>query len=529
MLAPASEPEGEPVSACILVLAVATATTLPPPQPCDVPCERRAAAAYIEGRQFRLAVGRLRAAVERVPDDPVLPLLLARAYLLEGNHFWAERTLRAALDRQGNDTNFLMWLACVHLRQGDPDLARKALELSPVPVEGPLRSRASLLDAFQRYLDARPAEARTALDEIGRSATVFPEDRPVWSTLHRRLDPAWLDPITAEFEAGAGYTSNAQAGSPTDPGTSGTGSALADATIRSRVAPPLGSRLAPVLDIDVIGRAFNEGAAREFGSLQVAARGGVLFALGGRRVLLGFRGERLYLNQTPSLYSEAHRGELEVEWPAGTLAFAGAGRRDYRDERRSRDEWDLGFGGPLRVFQGMSLVAGATLRGSDATSPAYDINGVSAAAAARVALGRGATLRFTGTVVWDDYPHSGGPEGEVVFGTDERRRDLLGKVSVGVWIPAWRGARAGLECQYSRRDSTADDRPGFNFDYSEARARVLVRWSLASDPWAPRTTVPSDHVPLPWGVGPGESGADERIIDLLRQDEELRRGSSCGV
>lgn len=517
------------MSACIVVLAVATATAVPPPPPCEVECERRAAATYVDGRQYRLAVERLRVAVERFPDDPVLPLLLARAYLLEGNHFWAERTLRAALDRQAKDTNFLMWLACVHLRQGDPELARRVLATIPEPSEGPLASRASLLEAFRCHLDSRPAEARAALDEVGRSATVFPEDRPVWSTLHRRLDPAWLDPITAEFETGAGYTSNAEAGSPTDPGTSGTGSALADATARSRVAPPLGSRLTPVLDVEVIGRAFHERAVREFGSLQAAARAGALFSLGGRRVLVGFRGERLHLNQTPSLYSEARRGELEIEWPDGVLAFVGAGRRDYRDERRSRDEWDVGFGGPLGAFRGASVVAGVTLRGSDATSPAYDVNGASAAAAARVSLGRGAALRLTGTVVWDDYPHSGGPEGELVFGTGERRRDLLGKLSAGVWIPAWRGARAGLECQYSRRDSTADDRPGFNFDYSETRARVLLRWSLASDPWAPRATLPNDHVPLPWGIGPGESGDDERIIDLLRQDEELRRGSSCGV
>lgn len=515
--------------ACVFLLAAFGAVSSQPDPPCDVLCERRIAATTIEVGRFRLAIERLRAAVERFPDDPVLPLLLARAYLLEGNSFWAERTLRDALDRRSDDADVRLWLACVHLRQGDPDLAREDLERCPEQPEGPLRSRAALLGAFQGLLKSRPDEARAALDAVGRSATLFPEDRPVWSTLHRRLDPAWLDPITAEFEAAVGYTSNAQAGSPTDPGTSGTESGLGDASIRSRVAPPLGSRVTPVFDLEVIGRTFSESTVQEFGSLEAAARAGVLLALEGQRVLVGFRGERLYLDQTPSLYSEAQRGELEIEWPAGTLAFAGAGRRDYRDQRRSRDEWDLGFGGPLRAFRGTSLIAGATLRGSDATSPAYDINGVSAAAAARVALGRGSSLRLTGTVVWDDYPHSGGTEGERVFGTDERRRDLLGKVSLGVWIPAWRGARAGLECQVARRDSTADDRPGFNFDYTEVRARVLVRWSFTSDPWGPRTTAPHGHVPLPWGIGPGEAGDEERIIDLLRQDEELRRGSSCGV
>jgi hypothetical protein len=103
---------------------------------CDAECERRGGAALIERGDTRAAVERLRIAVTRFPDDRVLPLLLARSYLGEGNLFWAERTLREALVRHPSDVEARAWLALVHLRQGDPELVRADLELGLIPEDG---------------------------------------------------------------------------------------------------------------------------------------------------------------------------------------------------------------------------------------------------------------------------------------------------------------------------------------------------------------------------------------------------------
>jgi hypothetical protein len=138
-------------------------------------------------------------------------------------------------------------------------------------------------------------------------------------------------------------------------------------------------------------------------------------------------------------------------------------------------------------------------------------------------------IRLAGTGSWDLYPNSGGEEGRLVFGTTDRRRDLLARLTAGLWAPPWHGLRAGVEGQLTRQDSTADETPGYDFSYDEARLMVVLRWSFAGDPWGPRVVRDADHVPLPWGFE-AEAGRDEeRILDLLRQDEELRRGSSCGV
>ncbi|HPW56077.1 MAG TPA: hypothetical protein PLP31_10120 [Thermoanaerobaculaceae bacterium] len=511
----------------LLAAVFATATTEPP---CDAVCERRLAAAALARGDVRPAVERLRAAVARHPSDPVLPFWLARAYLLDNNLFWAEKSLREALGRRGESSETRLWLACVHLRQGDPELALEELTAVGEPPPGPLLTRKTLLDAYRSHLAGDEVAARTALATLDRHVRLFAEDRPVRAWLRHRLEPWWLEPASGEIELGLGHTSNALAGAPTDVGAVGTASALGELTLRSRLTPPGDWRVQPVLDLEVIGHGLQQHAYRELSSLQGAARLGASVASGSHRLLVGVRAERLWLDQSPSRYAEAVRGELEIEWSSGWVGRLGGGHRDYRDGRRTRQEWDAALGRPVRLGSRLTGVVGGTARFADASAPVYDLRGLSFAAAARLPLGHGFSTRIAATVSWDDYPHSGGRDGMFVFGTAERRRDLLGKVSVGLWLPPWRGLRTGLDWQLARRDSTADDRPGFDFDYRESRVRLLLRWTFAADPWAPKT-VPTadDHVPLPWGLGAEEGGEDERIIDLLRQDEELRRGSTCGM
>ena len=512
-----------------VLLAAATLIQAPSAGACDAECERTAAVALIERGETRAAVERLRVAVGRFPDAAALPLLLVRSYLAEGNLFWAERALRDALVRRPADFEARAWLASVHLRQGDPELVRGDLDLGLVPEDGPARARWHLLEVFRARLAGETDAAHQALREVPRSARLYREDRPVWSFLQRRSDQWWLDPVTGTVEVSVGRTSNALAGAPTDPGGSGEASALGLVDLRARLTSPVASPLQPALDFEVDGNGLGEEDYRELSSLRGAARLGGLFTWKQRRVLLGYRAEVLLLDQEASRYAVAHRAEAEVETPSGWVTFAGVGRRSYRDERRTRLEGDAGIGGPVRLLPSFPLVVGATVRLSDARSPAYDQRGGSVAVLGRFALGRGLAARVSLTGSMDDYPHSGGAEGLAAFGTEERRRDLLGRLSLGVWAPPWRGLRAGLEWQLTHRGSTADDAPGFDFDYDEQRVMVRVRWVFAADPWAPRAVDVPDHVPLDWGLEDDEGPGEEHILDVLRQDEELRRGSSCVV
>ncbi len=511
-----------------LLLITGPATQAAPP-PCDLECEREEATRLIERGETRAAVRRLRDASSRHPGDRPLKLLLARSYLLEGNLFWGERVLRDMVADGPGDLEARAWLASVHLRQGDPDLAHPLLDAAPGAIAGPDRARWMLLRSLSARLEGDQETARAALHAVPESGELYPEDRSMWKGLRSQVAPLWTEPITGAVELAGGWTSNALAGAPTDPGASGEGSGLGRLELWSRLASVSPGTLGPAVDLEILGVGLRDPSSRELSSLQASARLAGQLSGWERRWLLGYRAEVLYLDQEPSRYAEAHRGELELETAAGAVLLAGAGRRTYRDERRTRWEGDVSFGGPLRLFGRTPTIAGATLRLADAHSPAYDQLGLSLAVAFRVPLGRSWFARVALAGSFDDYPHSGGDEGRLVFGTTQRRRDLLGRTMCGVWAPSWRTLQPGFEVQLARRWSTADETRGFDFSYREVRLMVVLRWSFAGDPWGPRLDRSPDHVPMPWGAGAGAPVDQERILDLLRQDEELRRGSSCGI
>jgi hypothetical protein len=484
----------------------------------------------IDRGEIRAAVERLNVARLRFPDDRQIELLLARSYLLEDNLFWAERTLMAALDKRPDDAELRAWLAAVHLRQGDPELMAGDLDPEHQPTNPPDRARWLLLEASHASLDGDDVRAGMMLEAVAESPEIYPEDRKTLTYLSANSFPWWSAPINGTLDIGAGYTSNALAGSPTDPGVSGGPSGLVPVTLRTRFAPPSSAwPLKPAIDLDVLGTALTKDAYSDLSWLQGGLRLGAMIIEDDRRWTFGYRAESLYLNQDSPLFSKAHRAEAELEWKGGQVVFLGGGHRSYRDERRTRWEGELGVGGQLRPASRVPLLAGATVRFANAESPAYDQLGISAAASATLPLGRGTSLRVALSGVWDDYLNSGGDEGRLVFGTEEKRRDLLGRLGATFWAPAWRNLRPGFEIRYTRRYSTADEAPGHDYSYREWRAVAWLRWTFSADPWAPRTVRDTDHVPLDWGIE-SETGLErERILDLLKGDEELRRGSSCGI
>jgi hypothetical protein len=511
------------------LLAVAILMPGATPDTCNLACERQSAVRLLERGQTRAAIERLKEARGRFPEDRHLILLLARSYLMENNLFWAERTLREAVEMWPDDFEFRAWLASVHLRQGDPDLLRDDLPPRLEPSQGPQRSRWLLLKAGEARLAEDPKGAADSLGKITRTSRLFPEDRSLWAFLQAGSDPWWSESITGTLDAGLGWTSNALAGSPIDPGVSGDPSGLGLIDFRGRLVPSVGASVRPAVDLVIVGHGLGNEDYRDLSTLLTAVRVGGVAAHGSRRLGFGYRAEALFLNQDPALFSEAHRAELEIEWTRGAVFFAGGGHREYRDERRTRWEGDIGFGGPLSQSGKASIVGGATTLLADAESPAYDQLGISAALSARSPVGGRCLVQADLTAVFDDYFNSGGREGTIVFGTADTRRDLLGRAAVTIWAPRWKRLQPRLEVRYTQRWSTADTTPGFDFSFREWRAVAWIRWTFAADPWAPKTEKDSGRVPLDWGLESDPGMGEDRILDLLRRDEELRRGSSCGL
>lgn len=411
------------------------------------------------------------------------------------------------------------------LRRGALDPAEAALRGPRCPRPGPEEGRWLVLRAALLQARTFDAAAGRALDRFDRLPAAYPEDLGLAAHLRRQVAVAAAPPLSLRLDLLGGWTSNALAGLPVDPDAPGPRSPFARADLAGRLLLPRRGPVQPTVEGLVAGVALADAEAQRYTSGQLLLRPGVLLGRA-TSVLLAYKLDLYLMNQKgAALYYQAHRAEAELQWRR-LLAFAGVGWRQFHDGDRTRAEMDGGVGWTFAPGPRLRLILVGSLRYQLADDVAYDVAGGTALANARVALGRGVVLQLGATLGYDYYVSSGEQRGLELFGLVGKRRDLLSTATATVWSPAWRGLRLGVGYDYARRDSNAD-RPR-RFDYQEHRVALRVRWTGDFFPQAPRATEPPGHVPLDYGIAArGATMDEERIQDLLRQDEADRRGG-CG-
>jgi tetratricopeptide (TPR) repeat protein len=502
----------------------------------DIACEVKVVDCLIEANDVRQAIKRLKILAREHADQPAYLRLLARAYLADNNSFWAQRTLQKALARDGDDLDSRFWLAWVYVNQGDLELARDLLAEKSAPRSGPEQARWMVMHGFMARTENEHEVARLALQAVEEASQIYPEDMKLWEFLRRVEDPGFIEPLNIRLELWGGYTSNAQAGSPTDPSQSGSKSALGRLDLFTKFVWPAWQSVRPTIEGSFKGHALEEDAApksasrpQEYTYLELTLRPGVIIGYEYPRILVGYKAELLLINQDEkNPFYEAHRGEIEIE-TGGPLVFAGAGRRIFRESGRTRWEFDGGAGGAIGLHPRVQLLLAGSARYFLANSEPYDQVGATAIVVGRILIWKGISLRLGVNIGLDYYLHSDGPKGEMAFGIENKKRfDILTKLSAGLWSPLIWSTRFGIGYEYSIRNSSADSESD-NYNYTEQRALLKARWVFDINPWAPGVVEPQGHVALDYGLG-GDSGGgldQERIQDLLRQDEAARRGSSC--
>jgi hypothetical protein len=519
------------VGVAVLTLANARAAERTCATACgsNATCEIEVTDCLIAAGRAREAVDRLKAVVKEHPEVPLFARLLARAYLADNNPFWAERTLQEALSRDPNDCMTRSWLAWVGISTGDLDLAREILAETGCPTTKAEHARWLLLSAFMAHAENDAATATESVGRVPDVGQIFPEDQALWLFLRGARQPAWIEPFSTRFELSTGYTSNARAGSPTDPGTSGPSSGLARMDLFARAAfPPPLQPVRPILEGGLKGHGISASEARDLSYLDLSIRPAIMIGADFPRLLLGYKADLLLLNEEDKRnFYEGHRGEAEVETGVSTF-FVGGGYRRFAESGRTRWEIDGGLGRPVRLPFRVGGLAAVSLRYYDAVGDAYDLVGGTALVAVRRALPAGCYARLMTSVGVDDYPSSGGTRGFEAYGTTDKRFDVLTKVATEMWSASWHGLRAGLGYEFAWRVSTADQ-PYNDYEYNEHRVLLKTRWSFDLNPWTPEVVIEENHVPLDYGLSTngGASLENERIQDLLRQDEAARRGSSC--
>jgi hypothetical protein len=472
------------------------------------------------------AIPLLKAAIEQEPLAKSPRLLLARAYLDDGNDFWALRTLASAAELHPEDCNLMLWQAWIGIKQGALDQARELLQ-TPCATWPPVEARRSLLLAMVEQSASAKDAAQARLDQARGARFAFPEDRHAIARMQSQLDPGFLAPFSGRFDLAMGATSNARAGSPVDPESHGNGAAslavVAAGTMRFVSPNRSWARLS--LEAEARGAGYQADAGRDLSYLLLGGRSGLLLSAWGKRALLGYRYESLLLaggdryEKGPLWFNDAHRGEWELELLPALTLFGGAGRRGFREIGRTRTELDGGIGGGFPIGPRMHLLAALSGRFHDAKNDAYDQRGISLLLSADVRGPRRWSGRVGLLASGDDYPRSTGYFDPAAPAT--ARRDLVLRLSTSVFLPPLDNRiKLGLTYELAVRQSTAAP-----YDYTDHRVLAKLIWTFTSDPWLPHPATPVGHVPLDYGLAAGEVA--ERVQDLLRQGEAAQRSTSC--
>ncbi len=488
----------------------------------------QAAALRVRG-DVRGAIAMLKDAVRSNPDDQRLRQALAMAYVEDNNVFWALKVLGEYADTHPPACEARALMAWIHLSQANLALAD---ELSSVEgCESPPETHARLLLVRSRIAEQRGDRVQAAdlADQARRSPRLYEEDLALLDALRTRDDPGHLPLVSWRVDLAAGWTSNGLAGSPVDPvdADEAASTALLSADARLRLVVPAARTIRPVLDVQLRAIEQTDEAVRLLSYRQPALRPGLMFGGGLPRLALlyGFdavqiEGSDRY-DQGPLWYSEAHRVDYELEATEYLFAFGGGGKRTYREAGRTRWEAEQGLAVSSSLGRGHRLSLGASARWNRARNQAYDQYGGTGLAQLLLAL----PLRFEGrlnvAVSFDDYPASAG----YFAGAEERARtDWLVRVKPGLWTPSRSGVRLGVDYDWTRRNSSAQA-----YSYTDHRVLLHVTWALDSDRTGVEVVPASGRERMRYGVGEaGKVGEEElRIRDLMRQDESVKRGSSC--
>ena len=480
----------------------------------------------LEANKTREAIDLLKEGLKHDPDSTQLAHLLSNAYLADGNQYWAIRVLHQHFQKT-NNCESLSRIVWIHIENKELDRAEELLisEQSRCGSKAGLAAaRWKLLHSLVDYYKDRPGSARDLLDAARKEKKHFEEDARLLRFLTNKLDPGRIDPFSIRIEMGVGLNTNAVMTSIIDDQNQGTQSEswLYLNEHEVRFVPPVHRLFRPAFEYRGKAKIFFESDARDYSFYEINGRAG--FILGDAPPRAGF----YYANQDLLLtggdkydegarwFLEAHRAELEFEVRNWLLIYGGGGRRFFRERARTRDEYDLGAAVRFSLPENLNLSTIIAGRYYNADIDAYDLLGESTLVALYYYYFSDGYFRIAGSVSMDDY------FGSVdYFENGISRRDTVLKAMPSFWSPSKNGFSLGLTYDYTNRKSNVKV-----YEYEAHEFLLKLRWKWLVDPWSGKPVYLKNHVPLLYNLG-AFGGHEERMQDLLRQEDLSQKGSSC--
>ena len=474
----------------------------------------------------RQAIEYLKTAQKSNPDSAPLTHLLSEAYLADGNRFWAIKVLHQHFQKTSNceSVTRIVW---IHIDNGEPDRAEELLNEHQNlcgSKTGPVSTRWKLLQSLTDHYRDKPENAKNLYATARKEKRRFSEDSKLLKLLTDKIDPGRIDPISLRIEMGAGLNTNAVMTSITDkrsePEQSSSWLYLNEHEVR--FVPPVHRLFRPDFEYRGKAKVFFESDARDYSFYEINGRAG--FILGDASPRAGF----YYANQDLLLtggdkydnnslwFLEAHRAEFEIEALNWMLIYGGGGKRFFRQRARTRDEYDLGTAIRFSLPAGFSLSTILAVRYYDAGIDSYDLLGESTLIALYYYYMNDGYFRLAGTLSADDYFNS-----IDYFENSQTRQDIVLKAMPSFWSPSRNGFSLGLTYDYTHRKSSIEA-----YEYEAHEVLLKLRWKWSVDPWGPKAVILENHIPLRYNLGVFD-GNEERMQDLLRQEDLSQKGSSC--
>jgi tetratricopeptide (TPR) repeat protein len=468
-------------------------------------------------------------ALQHSPDNETLVLARAESYLADDNEFWALKVLGEFEEAHPPACQARMFMARIHIDEANMEQAKELLDRPGCDQPEPMRARKLVLRAVIAQAREDSAAAKALVQEAEQTSERYEEDAALLQSLGAQYDPYRMPLLSWKIDLGAGWTSNGLAGSPVDQAApdQDTQSAILVLDAGLRLVVPTAVPVRPTAEVNFRLSELLSDAARDLSTRQPTLRAGAQLGEGHPHVTLNYAYDVVQVQQGdqyddgPVLYSEAHRGEYELEATDSVIAFGGAGQRRFREAGRTRLEFEQGLAMALGLSDSVRLMTGLSARFYQARNEAYDAVGATGLARLSTSFPGGFELRETISLSGDLYPAS---EGAFSGSGNRDRSETLLRVGAGLWSPSTKGFRVGLDYEYTNRDSTAEA-----YSFTDHRTLLHLAYNYGSDRLSVNRIGTQGRVPLQHGVEAAEEEGESemKIRDLMRRDEAVQRGSSC--
>jgi len=459
------------------------------------------------------------------PRDDALELALGTAYARAGNTAWALKTLKPLVERSCEART---WVAWTYLQMAMPDEAQKQLDGAPQCDSDEANGRIQLIMASTALAQNNRAAAQSALKAATDQNALYESDARMVNALMPQAGLVNDPNLTWRLEINGGVSSNPLSSSPDDRKLNDDTQAggFIGTDLRFALDPWKRAMLRAVLEGQVTGQWLPADDFKDASYLDLTGRVGLVYSVYADDTLkfgLYYKPDFVFLaggdqyNAGPLLFYTGHRIEFDAELNKWLYVFGGYGHRTFRQKVRSREEIDLGAGGFHTLPWALKLTWGLGFRSWLSSGEMYNLNGFNLSLALDRAFINGIlNLRLGTSFAYDNYDESKG-----YFDTSSARSDSLWRANAQVWftIPSVHGLSLGLQFKYAQRWSTASD-----YAYNDVRGLAFVRWSGETYFYEPQTTT-DDLYALPWNSNSTQTA--EHIRDIIQQDEDLQRTSSC--